>query len=73
MDCAGRPDAVPLSASHAHSLANLRKTPDEVVQDIARIRAARDARASTQIEGRHEHRFRLHLAGDGGKRAKCCA
>ena len=26
---------VPLSASHAHSLANLRKTPDEVVADIA--------------------------------------
>ena len=30
---------VPLSASHAHSLANLRKTPDEVVQEVARIRA----------------------------------
>jgi hydroxymethylglutaryl-CoA lyase len=37
---------VPLSASHAHSLANLRKTPDEVVQEIARIRAARDAAGS---------------------------
>jgi hydroxymethylglutaryl-CoA lyase len=37
---------VPLSASHAHSLANLRKTPDEVVQEIARIRAARDAASS---------------------------
>jgi hydroxymethylglutaryl-CoA lyase len=34
---------VPLSASHAHSLANLRKTPDEVVDEVARIRAARDA------------------------------
>lgn len=34
---------VPLSASHAHSLANLRKTPDEVVAETARIRAARDA------------------------------
>jgi hydroxymethylglutaryl-CoA lyase len=34
---------LPLSASHAHSLANMRRTPDEVVQDIARIRAARDA------------------------------
>ncbi len=34
---------LPLSASHAHSLANLRKSPDEVVQEIARIRAARDA------------------------------
>jgi hydroxymethylglutaryl-CoA lyase len=37
---------VPLSASHAHSLANLRKTPDEVVEEIARIRAARDAAGS---------------------------
>jgi hydroxymethylglutaryl-CoA lyase len=33
----------PLSASHAHSLANLRRTPDEAVAEIARIRAARDA------------------------------
>ena len=38
---------LPLSASHAHSLANLRKTPDDVVQEIARIRAARDAAGST--------------------------
>ena len=37
---------VPLSISHAHSLANLRKTPEEVVQEIARIRAARDAAGS---------------------------
>lgn len=37
---------LPLSASHAHSLANLRKTPDDVVQEIARIRAARDAAGS---------------------------
>lgn len=43
---------VPLSASHAHSLANLRKTPDEVVAEVARIRAARDASgAKTLIEG----------------------
>ncbi|VTU26214.1 Hydroxymethylglutaryl-CoA lyase YngG [Variovorax sp. SRS16] len=42
---------LPLSASHAHSLANLHKTPDEVVDDIARIRDARDARGSrTRIE-----------------------
>jgi hydroxymethylglutaryl-CoA lyase len=42
---------VPLSASHAHSLANLRKTPDEVVAEIARMRAERDATgARTQIE-----------------------
>ena len=37
---------LPLSASHAHSLANLRKTPDEAVRDIAAIRAARDAAGS---------------------------
>ena len=37
---------VPLSASHAHSLANLRRTPDEVVTEIRRIRAARDAAGS---------------------------
>jgi len=37
---------LPLSASHAHSLANLRKTPDEVVREIAAIRAARDAAGS---------------------------
>ena len=37
---------VPLSASHAHSLANLRKTPDDVVAEIARIRDMRNAKAS---------------------------
>ena len=37
---------VPLSASHAHSLANLRKTPDEVVPKSAAfaLRATRQAR-----------------------------
>lgn len=43
---------MPLSASHAHSLANLRRTPDEVVQEVARIRAERDAGGSScLIEG----------------------
>jgi hydroxymethylglutaryl-CoA lyase len=43
---------VPLSASHAHSLANLRKSPDDVVAEVARVRAARDAAgAKTLIEG----------------------
>jgi hydroxymethylglutaryl-CoA lyase len=37
---------LPLSASHAHSLANLRKTPDEVIAEIRRIRAERDAAGS---------------------------
>ncbi|MES2972459.1 MAG: hydroxymethylglutaryl-CoA lyase [Pseudomonadota bacterium] len=40
---------VPLSASHAHSLANLRKTPDEVVDMVAAIRAERDASGSKMI------------------------
>lgn len=43
---------VPLSASHEHSLANLRKTPDEVVAEVGRMRAARDASGSASlIEG----------------------
>jgi len=43
---------LPLSASHAHSLANLRKTPDDVVAELGRIRAARDASGKkTGIEG----------------------
>ena len=55
---------VPLSASHAHSLANLRKTPDEVVADIAaHPRAARCARLEHADRGRHQHRLRLHPAG----------
>jgi hydroxymethylglutaryl-CoA lyase len=37
---------LPLSASRAHSLANLKKTPDEVVADVARIRELRDASGS---------------------------
>ncbi len=37
---------IPLSASHAHSLANLRKTPDEVVAEVASIRSMRDAAGS---------------------------
>ena len=43
---------VPLSASEAHSRANVRKTPDEMVAELARIRVARDAAgAKTLIEG----------------------
>ncbi|KNY03942.1 3-hydroxy-3-methylglutaryl-CoA lyase [Achromobacter piechaudii] len=43
---------VPLSASHAHSVANLRKTPDEVVRMVGQMRAARDAAGSSMlIEG----------------------
>jgi hydroxymethylglutaryl-CoA lyase len=51
MECQAELMLLPLSASHAHSLANLRKTPDDVVAEIARIRDARDAAGSrTKIE-----------------------
>ena len=51
IECRAELMLVPLSASHAHSLANLRKTPDDVVAEIVRIRAARDAAGSrTRIE-----------------------
>ncbi|AOW11829.1 hydroxymethylglutaryl-CoA lyase [Hydrogenophaga crassostreae] len=46
MDTGAHLMLLPLSVSHAHSLANMRRTPDEVVADIARIRAARDAAGS---------------------------
>jgi hydroxymethylglutaryl-CoA lyase len=51
MECDAEQMLLPLSASHAHSLANLRKTPEDVVAEIARIRDARDAAKSrTHIE-----------------------
>ena len=56
---------VPLSASHAHSLANLRKTPDAVVAEVAKIRAARDAAgAATLIEGGVGTAFGCTLQGE---------
>ncbi len=56
---------LPLSASHEHSLANLRKTPDEVVAELARIRAARDASGSrTLIEGGVGTAFGCTLQGE---------
>ncbi len=38
---------LPLSASHAHSLANLRKTPDEVLAEMAAMVEARRVRGSS--------------------------
>ncbi|HEX7891789.1 MAG TPA: hydroxymethylglutaryl-CoA lyase [Ramlibacter sp.] len=56
---------LPLSASHAHSLANLRKTPDDVVAELAKIRAARDAAGSrTLIEGGVGTAFGCTIQGD---------
>jgi hydroxymethylglutaryl-CoA lyase len=40
---------LPLSASHAHSLANLRRAPDDVVAEIERIVALRDAAGSRTL------------------------
>ena len=45
--CAADVMLLPLSASHAHSLANLRKTPDEVLREIARIVELRNAATSS--------------------------
>ena len=46
IDCGAQAMLLPLSASRAHSLANLRKEPDAVVEEVARIRELRDARGS---------------------------
>ncbi len=43
LQCGARAMLLPLSASHAHSLANLRKAPDEVLGDLAAIARLRDA------------------------------
>ncbi len=51
MACEAYSMLLPLSASHAHSLANMRRPPDEVVQDIRKIVKARDAAGSaTRVE-----------------------
>lgn len=55
---------LPLSASHQHSIANLRRTPDEVVQIMAQMRASRDSMSSTcKLEGGVGTAFGCTLAG----------
>jgi hydroxymethylglutaryl-CoA lyase len=49
MACEADVMLLPLSASHAHSLANLRKTPDDVVAEIAHIVEARNALGSKTL------------------------
>lgn len=46
LECGAHAMLLPLSASHAHSLANLKRTPDEVVADLARIVDLRDGKGS---------------------------
>ena len=56
---------LPVSASHAHSLANVRRTPDEAVAEVARVRAARDAAGSKLlIEGGISTAFGCTIQGD---------
>ncbi|KGD95210.1 3-hydroxy-3-methylglutaryl-CoA lyase [Achromobacter sp. RTa] len=56
---------VPLSASHAHSVANLRKTPQEAVAMLREMRAARDAAGSPMlIEGGVGTAFGCTLQGE---------
>ncbi len=65
LDCGADKMIIPLSASHAHSLANLRKTPDEAVAEVAKIRAARDAAGSKPvIEGGVGTAFGCTIQGD---------
>ena len=49
MECEADLMLLPLSASHAHSLANMRRTPDEVVADIAAMVVARNAVGSRTL------------------------
>jgi hydroxymethylglutaryl-CoA lyase len=52
-----RPDGDPAVGQPRHSLANLRKTPDDVIAEVAKIVAARDAAGSkTLVEGGCRHR-----------------
>ncbi|MBL8309492.1 MAG: hydroxymethylglutaryl-CoA lyase [Burkholderiales bacterium] len=56
---------IPMSASRAHSAANVRKTPEEMLATIAAIRAARDAVGSkTRIEVGMSTAFGCTLQGD---------
>jgi hydroxymethylglutaryl-CoA lyase len=56
---------LPLSASRAHSLANLRKAPDEVVDEIGAIVAARDgAHSPCEVEVGISTAFGCTLQGE---------
>ncbi|GAB4441036.1 MAG: hydroxymethylglutaryl-CoA lyase [Rhodocyclaceae bacterium] len=64
IECAADAMVVPVSASRAHSLANVRKTPEEALAEFARIRAARDAAGSkTILEGAISTAFGCTIQG----------
>lgn len=55
---------LPISASDAHSRANVRKTPDEMIDELAQIREARDRAGSKMlIEGGISTAFGCTLQG----------
>ena len=54
---------IPVSASAAHSLANVRKTREEMLDEVRGIVALRnERRARSEDRGRHLHGLRLHAA-----------
>jgi hydroxymethylglutaryl-CoA lyase len=48
MEAGAHKITLPISVSHAHSLSNVRKTPDQAVEEARRICAARDELPATQ-------------------------
>jgi hydroxymethylglutaryl-CoA lyase len=48
LDAGAHAMLLPLSASHEHSLANLKRTPDAVIEDLHRIVELRDSRRSAR-------------------------
>ena len=62
---------IPVSASAAHSLANVRKTREQMVEEVRAIVALRNARAPEgRRRGRHLDRVRLHAAGRSAGRRR---
>lgn len=65
IECNAQSMLLPLSASHAHSLANLRKTPDEVLAEIGRIVDLREhTGARTRVEVGISTAFGCTLQGE---------
>jgi hypothetical protein len=54
---------LPVSASEAHSLANVRKTREQMVDECVQIVALRNERRPACASRRHVHGLRLHLQG----------
>ena len=62
---------IPVSASAAHSLANVRKTREQMIDEVRNIVALRNERGAVgQDRSRHLHRLRLHAPGRGQGRRR---